>query len=329
VAKSANLGNYETTAAEFLRALRGERSQRALARRLGYRRNPVTDWENKRRFPTGEEALRVARASGVNVKAALTSFHHAPLLEGTRGVYDVPTWLDALRGSTPTKDLAARAGVSRFAMGRWLRGDARPRLPHFFSVIDAATGRLPDLVAALVPMQRVPSLRARYQASQAARRAAYDAPWTEAILRVLESTSYRALPSHDDEWIARRLGIGRAEVRQSLDILRRAGAVRRLRGLYRVSNESTVDTRGDPARVAMLLAHWSQVAATRLPARLPTDLFAYNVFSLSTADYQRARELLRNTFREIRSLVAASEPVERVALLNVQLLTLDAGAEPA
>ena len=53
----ANPGNYGRTASEFLRAIRGGRSQRALARRLDYRANPITDWEHGRRFPTAEEAL--------------------------------------------------------------------------------------------------------------------------------------------------------------------------------------------------------------------------------------------------------------------------------
>lgn len=50
--------------------------------------------------------------------------------------------------------------------------------------------------------------------------------------------------------------------------------------------------------------------------------FAYNVMSTSRADYERIRDLLRRTFREIQSIVAASEPSERVSL-NIQLLEFD------
>ncbi len=44
-------------ASQFLRAVRGKRSQVAFARRLGYRANPITDWENGRRYPTAAEAM--------------------------------------------------------------------------------------------------------------------------------------------------------------------------------------------------------------------------------------------------------------------------------
>jgi hypothetical protein len=73
----------------------------------------------------------------------------------------------------------------------------------------------------------------------------------------------------------------------------------------------------------VLLGHWSAVAARRIVERRPRDFFAYNVLSCSRADYERIRGLLRRTFREIQSIVAASEPSERVALLNLQLLHFD------
>jgi hypothetical protein len=52
------------------------------------------------------------------------------------------------------------------------------------------------------------------------------------------------------------------------------------------------------------------VAAERLRnSYIEDDLFAYSVISLASADLERVRE----TFREIRMLVAASEPEENVS----------------
>ena len=45
------------------------------------------------------------------------------------------------------------------------------------------------------------------------------------------------------------------------------------------------------------------------------------MFSVSAADLTRIRELLGQTYREIRSIVAGSEPAERVALVNLHLVT--------
>src|SRR5262245_49966714 len=60
----------EAASSQLLRALRGKRSQRAFARRLGFRANPVTDWEHGRRYPTAQETLRAAARVGKNVTAA-------------------------------------------------------------------------------------------------------------------------------------------------------------------------------------------------------------------------------------------------------------------
>lgn len=76
----------EAAAQQFLRALRGKRSQRAFARRLGYRGNPMTDWEHGRRYPTAQEALRAAARVNIDVRAAFARIAHGvPLSVGADG----------------------------------------------------------------------------------------------------------------------------------------------------------------------------------------------------------------------------------------------------
>jgi transcriptional regulator with XRE-family HTH domain len=64
----------ERVASEFLRAVRGKRSQLAFARRLGVRANPMTDWERGVRFPAALEALRAASRTNIDVAAAFRRF---------------------------------------------------------------------------------------------------------------------------------------------------------------------------------------------------------------------------------------------------------------
>jgi hypothetical protein len=93
--------------------------------------------------------------------------------------------------------------------------------------------------------------------------------------------------------------------------------------LWREDRPLTVDTRGPKDDMNVLPQHWTTVAGNRLTARRARDFFAYNVMSSSRADYERIRQLLRRTFREIRAIVAASEPAETVSLMNLQLLEFD------
>lgn len=313
----------KAAASQFLRAVRGKRSQVAFARRLGYRGNPLTDWEHGRRFPTAAEAMRACGRAGIDVREAFGRFHASALPAGT-GELDgeaLAAWLAQLRGGTPLSEIGRRCGCSRFAIARWLSGQAQPRLPDFFVLVDAITGRLPDLVAELVPIDAVPALLPRHRAASSAKRLAFEEPWTEAVLRLLETDGYRALPRHDHGYLARRLGIDAGHVERCLERLQRASIVRRdERGRYLVAGALSVDTHADPEAVRRLMQHWSEVALAHFPRGHELNLFAYNVLSISHADLLRVRELLRATYREVRAIVAASEPSETAALLNLQLI---------
>src|SRR5687768_3769870 len=100
--------DWEIVAMQVLRRLRGERSQVAFSRRLGYRSNVAADWEVGRRFPSGTRALDAARRAGVDVEQAMARFHPQAAAAWREGL---AAWLGALRGTTPRTDVAARAGA--------------------------------------------------------------------------------------------------------------------------------------------------------------------------------------------------------------------------
>jgi hypothetical protein len=249
--------------------------------------------------------------------AALQRFANVTIERGSDG-YRVGPWLRAVAGVSPT-ELARRVQRSRSSVSRWLSGAAQPRLPDFLLLVDAASGRVQDLVSELVPMEAVPILRERYETSLAARRLAFDAPWTEALLRLLETRAYHTR-KHDGGWLARVLGLEPAHVTRCLSLLDAAGLVRFDGQRYVNVGGSSVDTRGGKQALHALKAHWADVAATRTRTPAPGDLHAYNVLSVSGDDLQRIHELLSETYREVRTIVAASQPSEQVALVSIHLL---------
>lgn len=313
----------ERVASEFLRAVRGKRSQLAFARRLGYRANPITDWERGVRFPTALEALRAASRANIDVAAAFQRFAPEVPLQVNGRELALDRWLAALRGSASVQDLAARTGLSRYSISRWLRGLAKPRLPDFLRLVDAISGRLPSWVAGFVPIEQVPSLLERHRADEAARQLAFELPWTEAVLRLLETRAYRDLPSHREGWLAEILGIQLEEERRCLQALVGVGAVTLEMQRYAVRGPTTVDTQGGARALHRLKQHWCSVASSRLCEPAPAELFAYNVVSVSRADLALIREKLRMTFRDIRSVVAASRPEQVAAVINLQLMAFD------
>ncbi|HKP61820.1 MAG TPA: helix-turn-helix transcriptional regulator [Polyangiales bacterium] len=310
-------GHFEQAAAELLRALRGRRSQVAWARRLGYRSNPITDWEHGRRFPTAPETLRAAARAGVDLTRVFAAFLPAPP-PSAKAQWSVASWLDTLRGSMSVVALARLSGRSRFSVARWLSGASTPRLPDFLRLLEAINGRLAEWVALLVPIDRVPSLEPIYKRMSTARRVSVDLPWSEAVLRVLETTRYAALAAHSDAFVAETLALPVPVVSEIVRALESARVIERVERLYRVSGALVVDTKVDANAVQRLRRHWAQVAAARATGGTD-DWFAYNVISCSEKDCELIEQRLRAAFREVRSIVAASQPIERAALLTIQL----------
>jgi len=162
--------DWEGAARQLLRALRRHRSQKELARLLGYRSNVVSNWEACRRFPTGERTLDICEKVGIDVLAALATF--APECAAQFQKAGLASWLDAIRCDRSIAMLAGASGRSRHAIARWLKGETRPRLPDFLMLVQVMTGRLPALVNALQLLDDVPELAALEQRLRVARRAA-------------------------------------------------------------------------------------------------------------------------------------------------------------
>lgn len=318
--------DYEQIAAEFLRALRGRRSQAAFSRRLGYRTNVAYVWEAGRAFPTAATTLAAAQRLGIDVKAALLRFYRAPppWLEELDPVSPpgVAALLEDLRGRTSIVELARSTGKSRFAVARWVRGEAEPRLPDLLLLIEKASLRLLDWIAAFVDPATLPSLARAWSELEATRRAAYDVPWTQALLRALELTAYRELPRHRRGWLAARIGISLEEELHCLGLLERTGQILMRRGRWEIRQVMSVDTRRDAEAEQRVKRWWAEVALGRLE-RPESGLFSYNVFAVSEADLQRIQELQLAYFRQMRAIVAQSEPSERVVLASLQLVALD------
>ncbi|MSQ03107.1 MAG: DUF4423 domain-containing protein [Myxococcales bacterium] len=317
--------DYDTLARELVRALRGPRSQGQLSRRLGCRSNVVYTWEAGLRWPTAAVTMDLAARTRIDVAAAWARFFRSPpswLLDvDVSRPATLARLLDDLRGAVPIVEVARRAGRSRFAVARWLSGDAEPRLPDFLRLIEATSLRLLDWLACFVDMDALPSVRDDWRRLEAERRAAYEAPWTQAVLRALELAAYARLDEHDDAWVAAQLGTDVPTVAAAIQTLSTAGQLVRRGRCWALVHSGTTDTRRDAASGRRLKAHWAAVGVERLEAGA-VGLFSYNVFSVSTSDHARLRDLHSAYFRELRAIVAQSSPGEEVVVANVQLFGL-------
>jgi hypothetical protein len=198
----------------------------------------------------------------------------------------------------------------------------RAALAGAAGVVEAATFRLLDFLACFTNIERLPSVAGPYRALEAARKTAYDVPWSHAVLRALELSDYRALGKHRPGWLAERLGISREEEELCLGALATARQIKLERRLWVIDQTRTVDTRAHPERGRRLKAEWLKVALERLEAGV-NGTFGYNLMAISRLDLARLREMHIAYFRSMQALVADSTPSECVVLFNTELFALD------
>jgi transcriptional regulator with XRE-family HTH domain len=315
--------DWDEVAGQLVRALRAHRSQVAFSRRLGYRSNVAADWEVGRRWPDAERFLAAATRCGVDVDAAMMRFH--PKSAAAWRADGLPGWLRALQGTTARRHVAARSGATVTQVGRWLRGEAVPRLPALLALVDAMTGRVGDWIDALVDVDRVPAIAGRVRGRQEVVRVLADEPWTPAILGLL-STLPPGEPDPERR-VAERLGVPVGDVERVVRVLERGGVILRGDDGLRVLG-LTVDVPADAEAVARQRRHWAATSLDRLAAPHPGDRHAFNVFAVSRADLERLLDLQSRYFRELRAIVAASEPAEVVALVTMHTMRWEPHPSP-
>lgn len=320
--------DYERLGSELLRALRGRRSQVALARRLGYSANVAHTWERGTRFPPASVLYGLAALNGLE-RAALARFClPAPLElpgEAAWSSQHTAAFLHAVVGDTPLAGLARAIHVDRTTVARWLRGVTEPRVPELLALVDASTHRLVEFVACFVDTERLEALRELSRDLAAQRRMAYDLPWSHAVLRALELDAYRRLPAHEPGFVARAIGIDLQAEQALLAELDAAHLIRNQGGKWVLARVLTVDTRNEPERDRRLKEHWGEVALARLRSGpRPTEAFhSYNLAGVSHEDFAKIRALHAEYFERVRSIIAESRLAERVVLIRQELIPLD------
>ena len=316
--------NYESVSREWIRALRGKRSQRGFSQLLGYRTNVTHDWESGRSFPKASVGFEIVATVGGHVPS-----HVARLLPGSTSLPDPRTpdglahLMVGLCQGEPVADLADRLGVSRFRLGRWLRGDSEPKLPDFLHLVDVTTGRLCDFVSAYADPAEIPTLQQRWTQERQLQRLARQAPLAEAIVAAFAI----AQDSPTSDWFAAKLGATHQDAAETLALLEANDVVRHL-GTGGWALLQTPERPGsEPPGTNNTKRFWARFAANRL-GQVDTASGDYTLVPVNANQLEKLRALQREIVRTVRSVSReTSEQAQEVALFACQVMTLS-GKEP-
>lgn len=291
---------------------------------MGFKTNVVYTWEVGRCSPPIGDFLRFCEMLGRSFDAVVRSYYRGEPAWDARSstlAERARLLLSDQRRSVSLAQLSRSTGVSRFALRRWFEGEAEPRLHEYLNVLNACSRRLADFVAELVNPELLPSLQEEWRILSLARQAAYQLPWSQAVLRVLETQDYKNLPQHEPGWIATRLDIPLQQEEESLDLLSQSQQIELKDGRFQPLAQRALNLRTSHADARRLAAWWVKVASTRAQGE---GMFAYNICGVTKTDLERIQALQVDFLKQVRAIVAESEPVEHVALVAVQVFALDA-----
>ena len=314
--------DWDQLARQLITALRGKRSQKRLSERLGYASNVIYRWETGRSYPAAEDFFRLVGLTGSPVLARLKQFRPDWALDVKLGEREgAMQLLELLREGMPMTELVQKTGRSRFIIRRWLDGTTAIRLPELLHWIEVCSLRLLDFVACLIAPNKLPCISTSYRSLQASRKAAYEMPWSHAVLRALELSDYAALKCHRKGWIAQRIGISLQIEEECLQVLSDAEQIAWDGKHYAVQEVRTVVTQQARDRTRATKAFWFDVNRERQRSGAP-GTYGYNLCTVSRADHERIEELYRRFFHEMQQIVAGSTPGEEVVLVTGQIVAL-------
>jgi hypothetical protein len=114
-------------------------------------------------------------------------------------------------------------------------------------------------------------------------------------------------------------------VETCLRALLASGQVGKEKGRFVVRRVMTVDTQPSREQSRALKAFWAEQALERMARleNLGVGQYSYNVYAVSERDLGRIRALHASYYNELREIVSASEPPERVVLSQLWLAPLD------
>jgi DNA-binding transcriptional regulator YiaG len=311
---------------ELVRALRAERSQQAVSRRLGYSSNVVYPWESGQRTPKLGDFLRLVAFYGDDPPAAFGLLGVAPSKECQRvwNEGEIATVVRHLVGTRVANQLAPLIDVDRGTLSRWLDGATQPRVPEFLRLLEETTHRKLEFVSLLVDPRKLASVSEAYRGLTRQQALAYEHPASGLVLRALETQPYRRLAVHASETLARATGLRQRQVERLVALLEEAGLIRLCGGRYELVEIGTVDTSRDEKKSRAIKQFWSGVAHRRVAqdAWPVSALSSFNLASVSRETLAKIRVKHVQYFEEVRALVEADEDPTEVLLLNWQLLPM-------
>lgn len=317
---------YEDIVSELLVALRGNHSPIELSKAMGYNYNQVRRWEMREKQFRWDEFCLYCNAVEIPLNKVLSDVFCFQ-------AQDPMTFLSFLHANRfpllTIDELSEKLHRHPSAIRRYLEGEIFPDLEFVLAYIDLDYNRLAHFVLRLLPPGSSSALTARFEPDIQMPLKEAEFPLASAIEGWLATQFYGDLATHDDEFIAKRVGSTADEVKRILETMLKAGTVKcDSNGKYSLTYNSLLLPNGEKGSQFRFYKYWSERAASRL-----RDDHVINhgpvkgaglcrVAAVSKDTSKKLNEILMRTDAEIRMLLEkAEDPCEDVRVITFNIFS--------
>lgn len=318
---------YEEIVRELIVALRGTYSTVDLSKAMGYKYNQVRRWETGEKQFRWDEFCLYCKAVDVPLPAILYEVFHYQAQDPMAFL----SFLHLNRFPLHTiEQLSEKLHRHPSAIRRYLDGEIFPDLEFVLAYIDLDYNRLAEFILRILPDDSDSLLKATFEPQIKMVLKEAEFPLAAAIEGWLVTHPYESLNSHDEEFIAKRVGISTEEVRHILEVMEKAGTVRcNANGKYVLTYDALLLPGSEKGSHFKFYKYWSERASRRY-----ADDHAINrspvkgaglcrVVAVSQSTSKKLNDILVRADAEIRTLLENSspEPCDDVRVISFNIFS--------
>lgn len=209
---------YLDLSCAILKAVRGQRSQNQINRRLGYTFNQVSKWESSHTRIHWCDFVDVCEVTGLKIRNLFrATFGYRGKIENTSDV------LHHLMRKRSRDAIGKACQIKTNLLGRWLRGDQDAELFQVLKLIDRINGLLPTVLEQIAPSLKCNEVKAPSLENEM--RNIWSDPFLLPAFSCLGLASYQTAKKHPTGLIAAQLEISLAAENTLLEILETNGII--------------------------------------------------------------------------------------------------------
>lgn len=294
--------DYKKLTQAIVKELRGEKSQQYLNKKFDFNSNQFSKWESGALSIKWIDFVKLCSIIKKDLKFIMSeSFAYSGVLTDEKKI------LETLISGRNSNDAAKVLGVSADQVRRWRRNSKGIKVPIVLEMIDKLQpGLFGIFISNFLPEPMLCNDYSKGVEEHKERESAYLNPTLSLIPYGLELDAYKKLKAHDDELLAKKLGISVMEVKEGIALLEEMNIIKLKNSIYQNSRTGHLDLTPDLSGFRRLMQFHANRVSLRLENKEEQKIGLagfFNVFNLSEEGLQEVNNLNREYYVKMTELI--------------------------